>query len=300
MNVLEKEVSFYRHAKDVYDQPKTIRLIDFLTGNKYVHKVENVRNEPDKKKRDNLKLKLPAITPSGIFFGAPVARGLVEHTGLICIDIDAKDNIKSHYFHHLKEYIKYANCVAYCGLSASGKGFFLIIPIQHPTRHQGHFNALQMDFAAHGIKIDPACCNETRMRSASYDPDPYINLNAETYTHTAKKTKTRKEKQSPEDLQRVVELVEAIEAGRVNIAGNYLEWIKIASALANTFKESGRELFHRISAFHRVYDFIDTDGSYDLALKYGYERQTMHTLFYLARKCGVTLNEPTTSCDTPE
>jgi len=158
-------------------------------------KVEKIRNEPNKTKRKALKLKLPAVTPSGIFYGMPVMHGLVEHTGLICIDIDAQDNQDSCYFHCLKDYLKCMDCVAYCGLSASGKGFFLIIPIANPKHHQRHFKALQIEFAAHGITIDAQCREITRMRSASYDPTPYINLNAVPYTHTTKKRNSVKRNQ---------------------------------------------------------------------------------------------------------
>ena len=50
--------------------------------------------------------------------------------------------------------------VAYAGLSASGKGFFLIIPIAYPKRHKEQFAAIHRDFFSLGLAIDMAPKNE--------------------------------------------------------------------------------------------------------------------------------------------
>lgn len=50
-----------------------------------------IRKTDDKEVRNFIKARLPAITPSGLF---PVRKkeGLIAHSGLICLDIDAKEN----------------------------------------------------------------------------------------------------------------------------------------------------------------------------------------------------------------
>jgi|GEM_PF-5900727 len=50
----------------------------------------------------------------------------------------------------LKEQLFHIENVAYAGLSASGKGFFLIIPIAFPKRHKEQFAAIQWEFPARG------------------------------------------------------------------------------------------------------------------------------------------------------
>ena len=80
------------------------------------------------------KMKLPLYTVSGLFDGSNDA-SIIKHSGLICIDIDKKDNPELEDFDDMKELISAVPCVAYCGLSVSAQGYFCIIPIySHPIR----------------------------------------------------------------------------------------------------------------------------------------------------------------------
>jgi len=53
--------------------------------------LERIRVEPDKKDRDALKQALPSICFSGTFNNRSKA-GIIEHSGLICLDFDNFDN----------------------------------------------------------------------------------------------------------------------------------------------------------------------------------------------------------------
>jgi len=50
-----------------------------------------IRKTDDKEVRNFIKARLPAITPSGLF-SVRKKEGLIAHSGLICLDIDAKEN----------------------------------------------------------------------------------------------------------------------------------------------------------------------------------------------------------------
>ena len=64
-SVLNVDVSCFRD----YYSTKTVNvnLLTWLRSAKYQHEVNTIRQLMDKKQRDKLKAKLPAITPSGIF-----------------------------------------------------------------------------------------------------------------------------------------------------------------------------------------------------------------------------------------
>lgn len=75
----------------------------------------------------------------------------------------------------------------YCGLSASGKGLFCIIPYKDYRNHKLHFNALEQEFKDMGIVVDSSCSDIGRLRFYSYDEFPYANPDAEIYTRTLEK-----------------------------------------------------------------------------------------------------------------
>lgn len=88
----------------------------------------------------------------------------------------------------------------YCGLSASGKGLFCIVPYADYTGHRGVFKSLECDFEKMGINIDKSCIDECRLQFYSYDENPYINRNAENYKYDGRSSNileyTHKQKKS--------------------------------------------------------------------------------------------------------
>lgn len=145
--------------------------------------VQRIRETRDEALKKKLKAKLPAITPSGIFSLRNVD-GLVKHTGLICIDIDGKDNPHITDMELLKEELVKNEYILYCGLSVSGKGLYCMILIANPDKHKGHFYALEKDFAKLGITIDKACHDVTRLRGYSHDLKPILNPWSQIYQET--------------------------------------------------------------------------------------------------------------------
>jgi hypothetical protein len=142
-----------------------------------------VRSETDPIKKAALKKLLPAATISGTFTQRNV-KGLVKHSGFICLDLDRKDNnhISQSEWNTLKDRLKEVENISYMGLSCSGTGYFILIPIAFPEKHKQHFEYLRNAFLSLGIIIDKSCSDVSRLRFASYDPEPYINENAEVLT----------------------------------------------------------------------------------------------------------------------
>ena len=166
---------------------KTINLWEWLLlENKYTPYINDIRTSSNEDERKFLKSKLPAITPSGVF-SKRKADCLVEPTNLICIDIDGKDNPSISDMEELKKKLSKLSYIMYCGLSASGKGLFCIIPYKDYRNHKLHFNALEQEFKDMGIVVDSSCSDIGRLRFYSYDEYPYANPDAEIYTRTLEK-----------------------------------------------------------------------------------------------------------------
>lgn len=263
MSVLNVQVSCFRNYNDT--KPINIGLMTFLNSKKYVPHVERIRLINDKNERDKLKAQLPAITPSGIFS----KRGkeyLIKHSGLICIDIDYKDNQHIGNFSELKAELCKLPEIAYCGLSVSGRGFWLLIPIQYPSKHDYQFEALKADFEGLGIVIDttPDVC---RLRGYSYDENAYFNHYAKKYRRFIKpqpeKYQSRQQLPQTNESVKVEVILKQIEANRIDITGTYADWFAIGCAFANEFGESGRDYFHRVSQYYSKYSISATDKQFD-------------------------------------
>jgi len=171
-------------------EPKTVNLLRWLTADRYKKEVEHIRALHSKAEIDSLKSNLPAITASGIFTHRAIG-GLIRHSGFIAVDIDRAGN-EGIDFEELKEELKKIDCIAYCGLSVSGKGLFCLVPIAYPERHSDHFRALQEAFKKMGVTIDQSCKDVSRLRGYSFDVNPFFNHSAVKFTGLkADKTATK-------------------------------------------------------------------------------------------------------------
>jgi hypothetical protein len=218
---------------------------------------------------------------------------VIEHTGFLAFDIDFADNQHISNFDKLKEQISHVVCVSYCGLSVRGKGFWGLVPIPKstPAEHKYRFNALSKFFKSYNINLDPSGSDICRLRIYSRDPEGYFNHNAKLYTGILKpqaKKSTRPAYSNPRD--RVEAIISQIKERRIDITSQYKEgWLKIASALANEFGESGRGYFHTVSLFNPKYNIKDTDRMFDECLKHNYNKITIASFFHIANEYGIKL-----------
>lgn len=291
------KVSLFQNFKTRIPQ-KTVNLFEWLKDPIHKQNIEYFRGLPmeDRKK---VKEMLQCITASGVF---SVRRldGLIQHSGIICIDIDAKENPGITDFEYLRDQISNMSNVAYCSLSASGKGVFCLIPIKFPEKHKEHFNALKMDFLKYNIVIDISCSDVSRLRISSYDERSYTNPNAVVYTNLLRMEIPKKEvylKQEKLDKRgnsrsfsdsktKVFEIVALIEESNTDITGNYAQWFQIGCAIANEFGEDGRAVFHSVSMPYSKYSSVKTDAQFDRCIesKYSY---SIGTFFYWAEYYGL-------------
>jgi len=275
-NVLDKKVSLFRNYRDT--KPRNVSLEKFLSSDKYKDQVCEIRNTENKERRNKLKSGLPAITPSGTF-SERSEKGLKKHSGLIQFDIDWADNQHIENFFDLKDELANLRHVAYVALSVSGKGFWGLIPIRFPEAHKEHFRAIEQGFTRYGIIIDSNPCNVASLRGYSYDPDPYVNPSAEVYKHLVRDRSNKETlfrfSQLPDsqefslnkELKKVRKCVDQIEKHRIDITANYRDWLYIGFALARSFGEAGRPIFHTVSQYHPQYDYSKADKQFTACLE---------------------------------
>ncbi len=289
-NPLNVTVSYCENHKD--QNPTEVNLYKFLTDERFKDQVLALRNEPDSDKQRALKDALPACTVSGLF-SRRAADSLKSATNLICIDIDAKDNLD---ISDLKERVEENPYVLFCAHSARGKGYFCIIRIADHKKFLGHFLSLERDFKRAGIMVDKSCKDINRLRYAFYDPEPYINLNALVYDRvieTDKRTPLNTGNSGSVPAAKIsnayhIGLLTGLLNGK-DITENYDNWWRMACAIANEFGEAGRPMFHNISKNYAGYNSAEANSQYDNALRHGYDQISLGTVFKYAADNGVSL-----------
>ena len=181
-SILDIEISCFADYSTPSD-PKTVNLLTWLTSTKYKDQVDLIRSLDDKKKRDAIKSTLPCITPSGLFTYRS-QKNLVKHSGFIQIDIDRmKSNLEISNWDDLKDELSKLPQIAYFGMSASGQGYWGLIPIPpDPDNHKGYFETLFDIFLNRwGIELDDKPKNIASLRGYSYDLTAYFNHEAKTF-----------------------------------------------------------------------------------------------------------------------
>ena len=116
MPKLNKNISLFGNVKE--KTPRTVKFSYFMDGHRWKAQVDHVRAAPTKAERKQRKLELPAATLSGVF-SSRGSEYLVEHSGLLCLDIDRQDNPHIENFTDLKYQIGNINNVAYARASVA-------------------------------------------------------------------------------------------------------------------------------------------------------------------------------------
>ena len=90
MNFHDIEITVYKGVRDTIGHRST--LFKFLENVEY-DAIHELRSTTDANRKTHIKLSLPQATISGVFAPTRSAENLVKHSGLICVDIDRKDNL---------------------------------------------------------------------------------------------------------------------------------------------------------------------------------------------------------------
>lgn len=165
-------VSFYQTNIKQLSGAQSLPILSVLQAIKngdFQDQVIPVANEPDKAKRNELKKRVPYFTPSGEFEKRE-ASGLVKHSGLIAMDFDSLENIKSVEIALKNDPYSFA-----VFRSISHKGLCVLVKID-PLRHLDSFKALELYYwKLLNVTVDQSCKDVSRARFVSFDPDLYVN-----------------------------------------------------------------------------------------------------------------------------
>ncbi len=294
MDIFQTHISVYNGVTD--NTGTRMPLGTFLFCKEYKDDILRLRAVFDKETRNALKRSLPQATISGVFSPTRAKYNLSQHSGLICVDIDAKDNPDILDWETLKQDLSVLPQIAYCALSVSGKGLFLVIPLRYPEKHLQQFRQLQIDFRKMGIMIDSACSDITRLRCLSYDEHPIINENATLYEGVY--VEKPKHKSFPtcfiyegeNTSAEVAVYCRKIQQCGIDITASYDDWLKVGCALA-TLGESGRSLFHICSRQNAKYNAAKTDKMFTDLLRRNYQQVYIGTFFWMCKQYGITTKE---------
>lgn len=263
---------------------KPVEEIDFedyiyRTKNKHwIDEVINVRSGRWEK------VQAPGITASGTFEYRNV-KGIIQHSGIMAIDIDAKDNPLI----SVDEVSADPHILA-IHESISGNGGFVGFVKIEKERHFDAFLGIEKYFAnKYHVIIDESCKDVSRFRFVSYDENVYYNPNSKVFKSYLPKKKVTPQKTYVHTDEDLGFIFEQIKDRGINICEDYADWVKVGMGLANTYGESGRDKFHFVSSFSGKYNHDTCDKTYSGFIKRASKGNSIATFFYLCQQHGIKI-----------
>ena len=301
-------ISLYKTPKTTQKE-KDIPFLDFVkdiqTG-KYETQIAKLRSLTGQAQKD-FKINLPAVTLSGIFQNAHVAKGLIQHSGLIQIDIDKRDDLEE-----LRKTL-YEDRYTFCGfISPSGNGLKLAVKIPPETaQHRNRFLALEKYYKEqYNVEIDKACKDVNRLCYVSHDTELFLNENADTFTDIYQNQPVNsKENPIPQTKSGINsntndyyynssnfdEFVREMELQHINITNGYDNWLKVGFAIAGEFNAGGLDYFDRFSRLDTSYNPDAVREQYNKCLRGNNGTTEIKTVFSMAKNAGLTIPEKKTA-----
>lgn len=167
-------VSIFKNIKDVTNpyNKNVYYALERIKSGKSKELVERIRAGED------LKRELPYVCFSGTFEHRS-AKGLKNHSGLICLDFDK--------FNSFQDVIDFKNSICddsfifSCWISPSGNGLKVLVKIPaEPENHKGYFDALKKHFDHPNFDISTS--DVSRACFESYDSDLFVNPDSLLFT----------------------------------------------------------------------------------------------------------------------
>lgn len=229
---------------------------------------KKVGNEKQFKK---YKMSLPAVTVSGEFRTRDkfktLKERLVKHSGIIAIDIDAKDNPKL----RVRDLVDKDALAQYISCSGTGiKILYNCTPVKTVEEHRRIYDAVidRLVKKAIVIKADPIVKSIASLQYVSYDPDAYYNPKTKLLIKPLPAVKIKKTAPSKEVEKDLLQLNEYIDAmGTADPTANYEDWLYLLMGIAYTLGNAGRSAVHRISCNYPEYNPNETDEKFDACLE---------------------------------
>lgn len=175
------QISLCSDAKATATQTASLRdvLAEIKDGThqKQVEFVRKTLAEEGKDAANELKRQLPAVLFSGEF-SKRNALSLVQHSGILCVDIDAADNEAVLQRAGTRSLIEKDQHTLAVFTSPSGTGLKVLVRCSSSRPHLEAFNAARRYFAEEfGLAIDDDCKDVSRLCFVSYDPDLFARDN---------------------------------------------------------------------------------------------------------------------------
>ena len=235
-------------------------------------------------------------------------------SNVLCLDIDAPkpnepkngnewipNNLEA-----LKRALGKVECVAYCGLSAGGRGLFVLIPIADHEHHKEYWEQLKTMFLEKfKIKIDAATHNIGRLRYMSYDDTAIINHHAKVFDKMPERIQEKRVQPERTKLfvnharfesrndteERIIKAVSEIASRGIDITQNYDEWIKASAAIAHEMGERGRSIFHTIAQQSPKYREKENERLYTSIMGRAQGAEcSINSFFHLCKLYGVDIS----------
>ena len=272
-----------------------ITINDYFAGiaeGKWQDEVLQYRASPSPEK----KKKIQAVTASGLFSGRKDA-DLTEHSGLLVIDIDDKDQNLS--ISEIRERLKEIPEVFAIHSSLGGLGLAVYFRISK-AKHFESFEAItKMLVNDYGVVPDMSCGNIGRLRFVSYDPECHLNYGASVWSYLEPKEKrvsTGEQEHSHIIFSDndITYILSQIKERQLNIAPDYYSWLRIGFGLADKLGDGGREAFLLISSYYSGKQKTNPNKQYDRCLKAGKSGVSIKSFFYYAKLAGCNLTSERT------
>jgi hypothetical protein len=279
-------ISLYKSTKDT-ESNQTIQFNDYLSGVRsglWQDIVLQYRNMKGIEKAE-FKKTIPGVSPSGKF-SKRKADAIEAHSGILCMDIDEKDNPDMQIERLEDDPYVYAY-----HRSVGGYGYAVYFMIE-PSKHLDAYYGIEKHLADnYHLICDHACKDTSRLRFVSFDPDLYFNENkTQVFKRYLKKQKTEVKKYYIHGKQDIIYILDQIQSRNIDLVDSYYDWVNIGFALAGEYGETGREYYHIISAQNsEKYDERDTDKQYTNCLKTSKGRVSIGTFFFHCKEAGIEI-----------
>ena len=129
------------------------------------------------------------------------------------------------------------------------------------------------------------------MTKKAFNPGDWKKPRKKEILRCAQDDSTAGQASNDENLADEIErLAQAVEVRKVDITGDYHQWLEIGFALKEALGEDGRSYFHRLSRFYPGYDEDEADKQYDKCMRSKGDGIQPRTLFYFAKLAGIQLS----------
>jgi hypothetical protein len=235
------------------------------------------------------KTKLHCLTPSGVFSQREI-KGLVEHSNVICLDVDAKDQICSFNIDDIKKdeyvYVSHESCTG-------NGGYAIYVKIDGNKHLEAYLGLEEYFFVNYSIVLDKACKDVSRLRFVSFDPFLHQNSKSKVFKKYLKKKEVEKKNYKTivvkSDFDEMVN-----QASSMNLFDDYNDYVSLCFALVSEFGEDGRNYFHSLCGSSSKYNYEKADKHYSQAQKREQTGITISSVYFKFKEAGIRLTSEKT------